>query len=76
MPTKRTTSIQLTPKRRLARLSDVPSCYPISVSSLRRSIASGDLKAYRVRRSIYVDLDEVDALFRVLPSADPSTWCS
>jgi excisionase family DNA binding protein len=41
----------------------------ISVDTVRRLIARGDLKAYRLgERIIRVDLAEVDALFRPIPT--------
>jgi excisionase family DNA binding protein len=41
----------------------------ISVDTVRRLIARGDLKAYRLgERIIRVDLAEVDSLFRPIPT--------
>lgn len=64
----------MAPRRRLVRLGQVPTLYPISVSTLRRRIADGSLAAYRERRSICVDLDEVDAMFDLVsaPCRPPS----
>jgi excisionase family DNA binding protein len=43
--------------------------YGVSVDTLRRRIASGQLTAYRLGRQIIkIDLDEVDALFATIPT--------
>lgn len=41
----------------------------ISVKTLRRRIASGDLPAYKVGRVIRVNPADVDALLRPIPNA-------
>ncbi len=58
---------------RRASLADAGRRYDVSTRTLRRLIASGDLPGYRLgRRLIRVDLDELDALLRPIPTAGDS----
>ena len=55
--------------RRL-KLPAAADLYGVSVKTLRRRIASGDLTGYRLgARIIVVDVDELEALLRPIPSA-------
>jgi excisionase family DNA binding protein len=54
---------------RLESIQEAARRNSISVDTVRRRIASGDLKAYRLgNRIIRVDLGEVDALFQPIPT--------
>lgn len=56
-------------RRQLTTLQDAADAYAISVDTLRRRIAGGELTGYRMgRRVLRVDLAEVDALFRPIPT--------
>jgi len=56
--------------RRLASINAAAEYAAISTKTVRRRIACGDLTGYRVGpRLIRVDLVEVDALLRPIPSA-------
>lgn len=53
-----------------AKLPAAAARYGVSVKTLRRRISDGSLNGYRLgARIIVVDLDELDALFRPIPSA-------
>lgn len=55
---------------RRAKLAAAADAYGISVKTLRRAIARGDLTGYRLgQRIITVDLDELDKLMRPIPTA-------
>ena len=57
-------------ERRLVSLERAAEYTDQSVRSVRRLIASGDLTGYRMgKRAIRVDLNEVDALLRPIPTA-------
>jgi excisionase family DNA binding protein len=44
--------------------------YGVHPKTIRRMIARGELKAYRLgSRSIRIDLDELDAMLRPIPTA-------
>jgi excisionase family DNA binding protein len=54
---------------RLETIQRAASRNSVSVDTLRRRIASGELTAYRLgNRILRVDLAEVDALFRPIPT--------
>jgi excisionase family DNA binding protein len=56
--------------RRLVPLKEAAAVKSCHVDTLRRRIARGELRAYRLgNRIIRVDLDEVDALFKPIPTA-------
>lgn len=56
--------------RRLIRLEAAAEQLDCSTRTVRRFVAAGDLTAFRVgKRMIRVDLNEVDALLRRIPSA-------
>ncbi len=58
------------PSRRLASLADAAEYASISTKTIRRRIACGDLTAYRLGpRLIRVDLTELDAMLRPIPTA-------
>jgi excisionase family DNA binding protein len=57
---------------RLDTIQRAASRNSVSVDTIRRRIASGELKAYRLgKRILRVDPNEVDALFRPIPAARP-----
>lgn len=69
MPTVATSRRKAAPARRV-KLSAAAEMYGISVKTLRRRISTGDLTGYRLgNRLILVDLDELEALMRPIPSA-------
>ena len=41
----------------------------VSVKTIRRRIAAGDLRAYRCGKSIRVKTDDLEAMMRTVPSA-------
>jgi len=56
--------------RRLASITDAADYAAISTRTVRRRIACGDLAGYRVGpRLIRVDLTELDAMMRPIPTA-------
>lgn len=56
--------------RRLATLNDAAEYACVSTKTIRRRIAAGDLTAYRLGpRLLRVDLDELDAALRPIPTA-------
>lgn len=56
-------------RRRLAQLSEAADYAACSKWTIRRRIADGQLRAFRNGRMIVVDLDDVDAMLRPVPSA-------
>lgn len=58
-------------KPRWATLPKAAEYFDCSVKTMRRYISSGDIPGYYVgkRRSIKVDLNDVDALAKRIPSA-------
>ena len=61
---------QATLERRWSELAPAAQYAHISTKTLRRMIAAGELRAYRFGpRLLRVDLNEVDALFRPIPTA-------
>jgi len=61
--------------KNLVRLSKAVEIFPVSKNTLRRRIADGSLTAYRCGpRIIAVDLNEVEAMFKPVPTANPDTW--
>ncbi len=66
----RTTPVLATSQGGWLSLQDAAEVYAISVATLRRRIASGDLPALRCgRRIIRVRTHDLEALFRPIPSA-------
>ena len=59
------------PARRYASQTAAAKYFGCSVRTLRRHIAAGDITAYRLPggRLILVDLNEVDAALRPIPTA-------
>lgn len=56
--------------RRLAKISDAAELASCSVVTIRRRIADGSLPAYRLGpRLLRVDLDELEAALRRVPTA-------
>lgn len=59
--------------RQLVSLAEASKLFDVSPKTLRRRIADGSLTGYRLGpRLIKVDLEEVDAILRVIPSAASS----
>lgn len=57
------------PPRRFARQEVAAERWDVSVDTIRRMIRDGKITGYRLnRRIIRVDLDEVDAMFRPIPT--------
>lgn len=59
-------------RRRYVPLADGAKYVGVSERTLRRLIASGELTGYRLaghRRTIRLDLDELEAAMRPIPSA-------
>jgi len=58
------------PKRRTATIAVAAEYVPCSPKTIRRRIADGSLTGYRMGpRLIRVDLNELDALMRPIPTA-------
>lgn len=56
--------------RRLASIQDTAAYLGTSTKTVRRYIAAGRLKAYRLGdRAVRVDLDQLDELLRPIPTA-------
>jgi excisionase family DNA binding protein len=54
---------------RAASLKEGSALYGVSVDTLRRRIATGELHAYRLGKQIIrIDLDELEALFSTIPT--------
>jgi excisionase family DNA binding protein len=62
------------PRRRLMSIESAAAYLDCSTKTIRRRIASGDLRAYRLASSrvIRVDLAEVDAMLKPIPTAQAS----
>ena len=59
-----------TPTRRLASIADAADYAACSGKTIRRRIADGTIRAYRFgKRSVRVDLDDVDGALREIPTA-------
>jgi len=57
-------------RRHLASIADAAEYAAISTKTIRRRIACGDLTGYRVGpRLIRIDLVELDAMLRPIPTA-------
>jgi excisionase family DNA binding protein len=56
---------------RFISLADAAERWSVDVATLRRAIARGELPGYRLRggRTIRVSIEELDALFRRIPTA-------
>lgn len=59
------------PRARLLTLAEGADYAGVHPKTLRRRIARGDLPAYRMPhgRALRVKLDDIDALFRAIPTA-------
>ncbi len=58
------------PERKLITLAAAAEHAAVSVKTIRRRVAAGDLTGYRMgTRLIRVDLHELDAIMRPIPSA-------
>ena len=55
-------------RRRYASLADAAQYVDCNERTLRRHIAAGALKGYRLGKLVRVDLDELDALMRPIPT--------
>lgn len=62
-------------RRRLGSIAAGAEQVDVSQNTIRRLISKGELKAYRVgsTRVIRIDLDELDALLRPIPTAGDSS---
>ena len=61
--------------KRLVRISEATKRFPISKNTIRRRINDGSLTAYRFGpRIIAVDLNEIEAMFKPVATANPDTW--
>ena len=59
------------PTRRLDSIHNAAEYLGVSTKTIRRFIASGELTGYRAgKRIIRVDLDELDAMLRPIPTAE------
>lgn len=59
-----------TPTRRLATLNDAAAYAALHPRTIRRRIADGTLVAYRLGpRALRIDLNELDAALRPIPTA-------
>jgi excisionase family DNA binding protein len=59
--------------QRLGSLYEAAEAWHVHPDTIRRRISSGELAGYKLGRKILrVDLDEVDALFRLIPATDGS----
>ena len=68
-----TRSAPHTPARRLASIADAAAYADVSTRTLRRYVADGRLTGYRVGpRLVKVDLVDIDALVRPIPTRDPA----
>jgi excisionase family DNA binding protein len=66
-------SVRTQPRRRLASIPSAADYAACSTKTIRRRVADGSLPAVRFGpRVIRVDLDDVDALLRPVPSAQSS----
>lgn len=58
--------------RRLASLGEAAAHASVSIDTIRRRIADGSLAGFRLgNKIIRVDLDELDACFKRVPSSLP-----
>jgi excisionase family DNA binding protein len=56
--------------QRLGSLYEAAAAWHVHPDTIRRRVASGELTGYKLGRKILrVDLDEVDSLFRPIPTA-------
>lgn len=63
------TTASLPPRPRRAKLTTAAEYAGTCTKTLRRRIADGSLPGYRLgARTIMVDLDDVDALFKRIPT--------
>lgn len=71
MATKKPTKEQtLDESKRFVRQDVAAQRWDVSVDAIRRLIAAGKITGYRLNgRIIRVDLDEVDACFKPIPTA-------
>lgn len=58
-----------TDRPRWLSLADAAAWVSLSVETIRRRIAAGDLRAYRCGKSIRVKTDDLEAMMRPVPSA-------
>lgn len=59
-----------TPRRRLASIESAAEYAECSAKTIRRRISDGSLTGYRMgKRLIRVDLNELDAMLRPIPTA-------
>jgi excisionase family DNA binding protein len=59
-----------TARRRYASLADAAAYVDCNERTLRRHIAAGRLHGYRLGKLVRVDLTELDALMKPIPTAD------
>lgn len=64
------TAASTTERRRLAALADAAAYAGVSPKTIRRRISDGSLRGYRMGpRLLRVDLNELDAMLRPIPTA-------
>lgn len=69
MPPTRTPNSKFDEQRRFIRQEAAAERWDVSVDTIRRMIAAGKITGYRLNnRIIRVDMAEVDAVFRPIPT--------
>lgn len=64
------TTLQPRTQRRLVSIATAANYLDVCQKTIRRRISDGSLTGYRLgRRTIRVDLDELDAMLRPIPAA-------
>jgi len=63
-----------TPRRTYESLAHAALRTDMSIRTMRRHIANGDLPAYRCGRLIRADPDDVDRMMVRIPTARPIGW--
>jgi excisionase family DNA binding protein len=56
------------PASRRVSIADAAAYVPCSTKTIRRRVASGELRAVRFGRKLLVDLDEIDRLLKPVPT--------
>lgn len=57
------------PAKRLVSLAEAARYWDVSPRTVRRRIADGSLRGFKIGRLVKVDINEVDSLIRPIPSA-------
>lgn len=58
--------------RRYASLADAAAYVDCNERTLRRHIAAGQLRGYRLGRLLRIDLDDLDAMLQPIPTRESS----